>query len=128
MNKNSYLASVLLAGSLFFGSLSVQAQDRTIKLTTQKPAGEAVTLLVNYTYKGVTVDWGDGQPVVYNTGKEPIREITGTVKGSTITITVCRLRPDGYRPHRSTRLCLALLPEQPAHHARHQGHEGTDGP
>ena len=87
MNKNSYLASVLLAGSLFFGSLSVQAQDRTIKLTTQKPAGEAVTLLVNYTYKGVTVDWGDGQPVVYNTGKEPIREITGTVKGSTITIT-----------------------------------------
>lgn len=87
MNKKSYLTSVILVGGLFVGSLTMQAQDRTIKLTTSKAVGSEVTLLVNHTYAGVTVDWGDGEAVVYNTGSDPIREITGTVKGSTITIT-----------------------------------------
>lgn len=88
MNKKSYLASALFAGCLLLGGVAAQAQNRIIKLTTEKSVGESITLLVNYTYKGVTVDWGDGAVVTYNQGNDKtIREITGEVKGSTITIT-----------------------------------------
>lgn len=88
MNKKSYLASALFAGCLLLGGVAAQAQSRTIRLTTEKTVGESITLLVNYTYKGVTVDWGDGTVVTYEKGDDKsIREITGEVKGNTITIT-----------------------------------------
>ena len=78
MNKKSYLASALFAGCLLLGGVAAQAQNRIIKLTTEKSVGESITLLVNYTYKGVTVDWGDGAVVTYNQGNDKtIREITG---------------------------------------------------
>jgi hypothetical protein len=76
-----------LACATIVGGTSLQAQERSVTLTTSKAVGTEITLLVNHTYNGVTVDWGDGNPQTYNTGKDAIREITGTVKGSTITIT-----------------------------------------
>lgn len=86
MNKNCF-PSFLLAGGLLIGAMTAQAQDRVVKLTTGKAVGESITLQVNHTYTGVTVDWGDGNAVAYNTGSDAIREITGEVKGSQIVIT-----------------------------------------
>ena len=85
--KNNRFPSFLLAGGLLIGAVSAQAQDRVVKLTTGKAVGESITLQVNHTYTGVTVDWGDGNAVAYNTGRDAIREITGEVKGSQIVIT-----------------------------------------
>ena len=85
--KNNCFPSFLLAGGLLIGAMSAQAQDRVVKLTTGKAVGESITLQVNHTYTGVTVDWGDGNAVAYNTGNDAIREITGEVKGSQIVIT-----------------------------------------
>ena len=88
MRKNLFQISALLATGIVAGSLSAAAQtERIVKLTTGKAVGSEITLLVNHTYEGVTVDWGDGNPVAYNTGRDAIREVTGTVKGSQITIT-----------------------------------------
>ena len=88
MSKKLFQVSALLATGILAGSLTAAAQtERIVKLTTNKAVGSEITLLVNHTYAGVTVDWGDGNPVAYNTGREAIREVTGTVKGSQITIT-----------------------------------------
>lgn len=89
MKRKSYLTSAFIIGSLLLGSLPMQATDHTIKLVTANATGTEMTLLVNYTYAGVTVDWGDGNAVAYSgaTDDKAFREITGTVLGSTITIT-----------------------------------------
>lgn len=86
MRKNFIFTSVLLATGLCCG-LTASAQTRIVKLTTSKPAGTEIKLLVNHSYEGVTVDWGDGNVQTYNTGREAFREVNGQVKGSTITIT-----------------------------------------
>lgn len=88
MNKKCYLTSALLVGGLLLGAQTMQAADRTVTLETSKAVGTEVTLLVNYTYAGVTVDWGDGSVQTYNaTSDDVVREVTGTIAGSTITIT-----------------------------------------
>lgn len=80
------IASALLLGGLV-GFSPAMAQSKTVKMTTAKAVGAPMTLMVNHTYNGVTVDWGDGNPVVYNTGKDVLRVIEGTVKGAVITVT-----------------------------------------
>ena len=68
MRKNLFQISAPLATGIVAGSLSAAAQtERIVKLTTGKAVGSEITLLVNHTYEGVTVDWGDGNPVAYNT-------------------------------------------------------------
>ena len=65
MKKKNYLTSALLVGGLLAGSLTAGATVRTVKLNTSKPVGTEITLQVNRTYAGVTVDWGDGQVETY---------------------------------------------------------------
>lgn len=85
MKKNSFFVSALLGCFLLAGP--ALAQDKSVKLTTNKTAGETITLMVNHS-KGITVDWGDGQPVTYNPEKKDgFCSIEGTVKGEVITIT-----------------------------------------
>ena len=86
MNKHCYLASALLAGSFLLGGTALSAQERSVTLTTSKAVGSEITLLVNLTNEGVTVDWGDGNPQTYVDDNDPIAEIKGTVKGSTIRV------------------------------------------
>ena len=80
------IVSALLLGSLV-GFSPAMAQSKMVKMTTAKAVGSPITLMVNHTYNGVTVDWGDGNPVVYNTKKDVLRVIEGTVKGAVITVT-----------------------------------------
>lgn len=84
--KRTLLFSALLAGGLLTAAPAL-AVDKTVKLTTAKAVGEPITLLVNYVYGGVTIDWGDGQTQACTTTEDQIGEIQGTVKGSVITIT-----------------------------------------
>lgn len=81
------MRKTLLSLALFAAALSAAADSQTITLTTARPAGQQMTLLVNATRAGVTVDWGDGTPVSYVPAKPSgVQEISGTVLGSTITI------------------------------------------
>lgn len=81
------MRKTLLSLALFAAALSAAADSQTITLTTARPAGQQMTLLVNATRAGVTVDWGDGNPVSYVPAKPSgVQEISGTVLGSTITI------------------------------------------
>lgn len=57
------------------------AQTQTVKLTTQKTAGEELTLVVNAAAR-VAIDWGDGQSVTATTDTT-----RGTLRGQTLTIT-----------------------------------------
>ena len=61
------------------------AQDQVVTMTTGKAAGETMTIVVNNA-AGITVDWGDGQPVAYQPTGGALMEITSQVKGSTITL------------------------------------------
>ena len=84
--KNKYLLlPILFLFSLLV--LPVSAQEQTITMSTSKSVGEELTLKVNHTFDGVTVDWGNGSPVTYNTGNEVYRTVTGTLQGQTITLT-----------------------------------------
>lgn len=82
--KKSLSFVLLLSGSVLFSSAF--AQSNVVKLVTSKKEGEKLTLMVNKTYNGVTVDWGNGEAVAYKTGEEPFRVIEGTLKGQAITI------------------------------------------
>lgn len=83
MKKNKLFVSLLAAGML---AISPAMADDVVKLTTSKTAGETVSLQINNA-DGVTVDWGTGTPVaVENTGTTGLT-LTGTLGGSTITIT-----------------------------------------
>ena len=55
MKKKNSLSLALLTGALF-ASTSVMAQDVVVTMTTDKAVGSEITLLVNHTYNGVTVD------------------------------------------------------------------------
>lgn len=81
------MRKTLLSLALFAAALSAAADSQTITMTTQREAGQTMTLLVNATRAGVTVDWGDGTPVSYVPEKPGgVQEITGTVLGATVTL------------------------------------------
>ncbi len=85
MKKKRILAFVLASCGLGPCLSPAFSQDCVVRLTTSKAVGTEMTFLVNSTYSGVSVDWGDGNPVVY-TSDDPVTEITGTVRGSGITL------------------------------------------
>lgn len=86
MKKKNILTSTLWGSLLLFAS-SAMAQERVVKMTTAQAIGSQMTIQVNKNYKGITIDWGDGHPVVYKSDhKEFIDTIEGAVKGSNITI------------------------------------------
>lgn len=64
-------------------SLPTWAQD-VVKLTTDKAAGEQVTLQLNQLSRGATVDWGDGNAVSVSATSDNLLTVQGTVKGSGI--------------------------------------------
>lgn len=72
---------------LFAATLTAAADSQKVTMTTSRPVGQKMTLLVNATRAGVTVDWGDGTPVPYVL-ETPVgvQEITGTVLGDKITL------------------------------------------
>ena len=83
--KKKILTAALAAAALAPLSMA-NAQEQeyvgTARLTSA--ATTPITLRVNNNYYGVTVDWGDGNPILYKdcTGTE--REITGTPKGTIV--------------------------------------------
>ena len=83
--KKKILTAALAAAALAPLSMA-NAQEQeyvgTARLTSA--ATTPITLRVNNNYHGVTVDWGDGNPILYKdcTGTE--REITGTPKGTIV--------------------------------------------
>lgn len=83
-NKYQFLSVLCLCAVL---TLQIMAQEQTITMTTSKAVGEQVTLKVNHTFDGVTVDWGGGTTTTYNTGDEKLRTVTGTLQGQTIKLT-----------------------------------------
>ncbi len=85
MLKNKLFTTVLLALGLFLGGMAAQAQEYSVKLTTSKAVGSEVVFLVNDTYEGITVDWGDGELQTYKSDGD-VCEIKGAVKGAVITL------------------------------------------
>ena len=82
MKKNKLFVSLLAAGML---AISPAMADDVVKITTNKQAGETVTLQVNQLGSGSTVDWGNG-PVEITATDEDQLTLTGELAGSTITI------------------------------------------
>lgn len=82
MKKNKLFVSLLAAGML---AISPAMADDVVKITTNKQAGETVTLQVNQLGSGSTVDWGNG-PVEVTATDEDQLTLTGELAGSTITI------------------------------------------
>lgn len=81
------MRKTLLSLALFAAALTAAADSQTIKMTTQRAVGQPITLLINATRAGVTVDWGDGNAVSYVPEKPGgVQEITGTVLGETVTL------------------------------------------
>ncbi len=84
MKKNKLFVSLLASGML---AISPVMADDVVTLSTSKKVGETVTLQLNQLKHGATVDWGNGTPVTIAKTNEEVLTITGTVAGSTITIT-----------------------------------------
>lgn len=63
------------------------ADTQCVKMTTSKAAGTSLTLLLNNSRTGVSVDWGNGTPVAYTQAVDGVIEAKGTVAGATITVT-----------------------------------------
>lgn len=82
------MKKTLLTFTALCAVLTAAADDaQKVKLTTSRAAGETMTIVVNATRAGVTVDWGDGTPVSYVPERfGGLQEITGTLAGSTVTI------------------------------------------
>lgn len=85
MKKNKTFVAALLAGCALMFSVPALAQTQTVSMQTSKEVGSEVTLLFNKT-TGLSVDWGDGTFVPVNVGTEPIVQVAGEVKGSTIKV------------------------------------------
>lgn len=84
MKRNLLFVSLLAAGLI--SVTPALAQDQTVKLTTAKAVGATITLKVNQAKGGVTVDWGDGNAVSYPRTSDDLLTLTGTLKGSTVTL------------------------------------------
>lgn len=81
------MKKTLLSLALFAAAMTAAADSQKVTMTTSRAAGQTMTILVNATRAGVTVDWGDGNVVNYVPEKGGgVQEITGTVLGSTVTI------------------------------------------
>lgn len=81
------MRKTLLFTALFAAAMTAAADSQKVTMTTSRPVGQTMTILVNATRAGVTVDWGDGTPVAYTAEKPSgVQEITGTVLGETITL------------------------------------------
>lgn len=83
--KKTFTKATLVLSALAFSTTAHANPTEyvgTVRLTSS--ATTPITLRVNNNYYGVTVDWGDGNPVLYNecTGTE--REITGTPRGTVV--------------------------------------------
>lgn len=65
---------------------AAQADTQSVTLTTNKPSGTPLTILVNNSRAGVKVDWGNGSPQTYSAATDGIIEVKGSVAGSTITV------------------------------------------
>ena len=77
---------VLLGVCLVFSSS--MAQDQVVNMETARPEGSKMTLLVNASHQGLSIDWGDGNVVEYAGNPDGgLMEIEGTVKGKSITVT-----------------------------------------
>lgn len=86
--KNTLTALSLIVGGMLVCTPAIAQQQKCVKLTTANAVGTPLTLIVNNNYNGITVDWGDNNPVTYTaTVDETEQVIEGTVKGSVITIT-----------------------------------------
>lgn len=83
MKKNKLFVSLLAAGMLV---ISPAMADDVVKISTNKQAGETVTLQVNQLGSGATVDWGNG-PVEITATDDDNLTLTGKLASSTITIT-----------------------------------------
>ena len=80
----SYLKKCVL--SLLLAPIAANAlADDVITLTTSKPIGEKITLMVNPVGE-ISISWGDDVFETYTTSDQPFRVLEGTVKGETITI------------------------------------------
>ena len=78
---------LLLSATALFAILNASAEEQTVVLTTSQPEGQTITLLVNATRAGVTVDWGDSTPQAYtSTTNGGVLEISGTLKGANVTV------------------------------------------
>lgn len=88
MKRNRLFLCAFALGML--GISPAFAQDQTVTMVTAKAVDSPMTLMVNQTSAGVTVDWGDGNPVAYPATAEDLCTITGTVKGTTIKLTGSR--------------------------------------
>lgn len=74
--------------ALLAATLTAAADSQKITLKTACAEGQNLTLLVNATRYGVSVDWGDGSVVNYKPEKPGgLQEVQGTVKGATISLT-----------------------------------------
>lgn len=81
------MKKTLLFTALFAAALTAAADSQKVTMTTSRPVGQTMTILVNATRAGVTVDWGDGNAVNYVPTKPGgVQEITGTVLGETVTL------------------------------------------
>ena len=83
--KRHLLNVSLLAAGMLCGATAM-AQDQVVKITTSKAQGEKLTFRVNQVKRGVTVDWGDGNPVAYAADGNDLLTIEGTLKGGQVTI------------------------------------------
>lgn len=80
MKRKYLLLLTLLVPSLTW------AQDQEVRLTTSRATGQTLTMQVNRTLDGVTVDWGDGTPVDYPRTESALTTISGTLKGQTVVL------------------------------------------
>lgn len=81
------MTSMLLSGALLLSASPALGQDCVVKLTTARPAGEHLSFKVNHC-KTLTVDWGDGNPVEYQTTRDDFYfTVEGELKGSVVTVT-----------------------------------------
>ena len=83
---NDMKKTLLTLISVMSLGLIAEAGEQTVKLTTSK-VGTPITLLVNASRAGVSVDWGTGTPQQYTTAENGIITVTGTPTTGDVTLT-----------------------------------------
>lgn len=76
----------LILAATCLNSLMAVADTETVTMTTNKPVGTELTLLVNTSKTGVTLDWGDGTPKSYTGALNDYIEVKGTVRGTNLVL------------------------------------------